>query len=456
MKGKILIIDDEKNILSVLSDILEEDGHSVKTVNNGESGIKILREEEIDLTLLDIKLPDWNGIDLLKLIKSESPKTEVIMISGYGTVSIAVEATKLGAYDFIEKPLSIEKVRISIAHALEKLKFESEKSEWSKLGIGEYEILGESNVIKNIKKAILRCGPIESKVLISGETGTGKELVATAIHHQSKRRDNPFIKVNCAAIPESLIESELFGHERGAFTGAMKKKIGKFELADNGTIFLDEIGDMELSCQSKVLRVLETGEFERVGGLSPIKVDVRVVAATNKDLLKEIEDGKFREDLYYRLNVVPIHIPPLRERQIDIPILIRHFMNKFCKERGLSTRVLDDKAIEVLSRYDYPGNIRELRNLVERIAIMAPQEIIKQEDIIPILGLAGATSRLQPTKSDIFSDSLTLSDAQRKLSKKYIETQLELHNYNISETAKALGIKRTNLYRKMRELGIKK
>ncbi len=452
MKGKILIIDDEKNILAVLSEILEEDGHSVRTAENGEKGIKILREslEEIELVLLDIKLPDWNGIDLLKLIKNEKPKTEVIMISGHGTVSMAVQATKLGAYDFIEKPLSIEKVRIAIAHALEKLKLENEKSEWAKLGIGEYEILGESRAIKEIKEAILRCGPTESKVLISGETGTGKELVATAIHHQSKRRDNPFIKVNCAAIPESLIESELFGHEKGAFTGAAKRKLGKFELADNGTIFLDEIGDMELACQAKVLRILETGDFERVGGVSTVKVDVRAIAATNKDLLKEIEVGKFREDLYYRLNVVPIYIPPLRERQVDIPILIRHFMGKFCRERGFTPRALDDRAMELLTRYDYPGNIRELRNLVERMTIMIPERIIKEEDIAPIIG----TKR--GGKSDIFSDSLTLSEAQRILLKKYVETQLERHNYNIAETSKALGIERPNLYRKMRELGIKK
>ncbi len=450
MKGKILIIDDEKNILAVLSEILEDDEHFVRTAENGENGLKILRKEEIELVLLDIKLPDWNGIDLLKLIKTEFPKTEVIMISGHGTVSMAVQSTKLGAYDFIEKPLSIEKVRIAIAHALEKLKLETEKNEWVKLGIGEHEILGKSRAIKTIKETILRCGPTESKVLISGETGTGKELVAAAIHQQSNRKNNPFIKVNCAAIPESLIESELFGHEKGAFTGATKRKLGKFELADNGTIFLDEIGDMELPCQTKVLRVLETGEFERVGGVSTVKVDVRVIAATNKELEGEIEKDKFREDLYYRLNVVPIYISPLRERQIDIPMLINHFMSKFCNEKGLNKQILDEKAIELLTKYSYPGNIRELRNLIERITIMIPKEIIREEDIVPILG-----TKREGT-SDIFSASLSLSDAQRTLSKKYIETQLELHNYNISETAKTLGIERPNLYRKIRELGVKK
>lgn len=313
-----------------------------------------------------------------------------------------------------------------------------------------YEILGESQVIKDIKEAISRCGPSDSKVLITGETGTGKELVATAIHYHSKRKDSPFIRVNCAAIPEPLIESELFGHERGAFTGAVSKKVGKFELADKGTIFLDEIGDMATPCQAKVLRILETGEFERVGGLSSIKVDVRVIAATNKDLLKEIENGKFREDLYYRLNVVPIYVPPLRDRREDIPILIIHFLNNFCKERGLPTRKLDDGAITLLSKYNYPGNIRELRNLVERMAIMVQGETFKEDDIAPVLGA-------QREKADgFFSDPLTFSDAQHKLLKKYIETQLALHKYDIKETAEVLGIERTNLYRKMKELGIER
>lgn len=450
MQGSILIIDDERNILDVLDEILQEDGYSVRTAENGETGLKILKQEEIDLVLLDIKLPDWNGIDLLKLIKSETPKIEVIMISGHANVTLAVQATKLGAYDFIEKPLSIEKVRIAIAHALEKARLVSEKDEIAKLGMEEYEILGESSAIKDIREAIKRCAPTDSKVLIYGETGTGKELVAIAIHYQSQRSAHPFIRVNCAAIPDTLIESELFGHEKGAFTGATTKKIGKFELADKGTIFLDEIGDMGLACQAKVLRVIETGEFERVGGLSTIKVDTRVIAATNKDLSKEIENGRFRDDLYYRLNVVPIHIPPLRERQVDIPILIRHFLSRFCKERGLHIPLLDESAIRVLSAYDYPGNIRELRNLVERIAIMVKKETISEQDIATILGQKPITDNRLP-----ITNNLTLSEAQRSFLKKYIETQLTLHNYNIPATAKALGIERTNLYRKMRELGIK-
>jgi two-component system nitrogen regulation response regulator NtrX len=450
MQGNILIIDDEKNILSALSDILGDEGYSVFTAGCGEDGLKIVGHEEIDLILLDIKLPDWNGIELLERIKRENPRIEVIMISGHATIELAVKATKIGAYDFIEKPLSIERVRIAIMHGLEKLKLLSEKDELGKLGVRGDKILGDSQAMTDIKEVISRCAPTDSKVLICGETGTGKELVASAIHHQSPRNSSPFIRVNCAAIPESLIESELFGHEKGAFTGAAARKIGKFELANSGTLFLDEIGDMALSCQSKVLRVLETGEFERVGGTQSIKTDVRVVAATNKDLVKETDDGEFREDLYYRLNVVPVYIPPLRERRTDVPILIKHFMTQFCRERGMPVPTVNDRAISVLSQYDFPGNVRELRNLVERMVIMVPDEMITEENIHPLLGVR------RTGKPDIFSEPLTLSQAQKKLMKKYVETQLERHNHNVKETAQTLGIERPNLYRKMRELGIKK
>ncbi|MDD5530481.1 MAG: sigma-54 dependent transcriptional regulator, partial [bacterium] len=283
MENKILIIDDEKNILSILSDILKDAGYSVFTAGTGEEGLKILKKEDINLLFLDVRLPDANGIDLLKQIKKEEPAVEVIMISGHATIDIAIQATKLGAYDFIEKPLSLERVKIAVTHAMEKTNLVKEKDELIKINTSGYEILGESKAIKYIKSQIEKCAPSDSKVLILGETGTGKELVATAIHTQSTRKTASFIKVNCASIPESLIESELLGHEKGAFTGAVSRKIGKFELADKGTIFLDEIGDMGLSCQAKVLRVLENGEFERVGGLTSIKVDVRIVAATNKD-----------------------------------------------------------------------------------------------------------------------------------------------------------------------------
>lgn len=448
MESKILIIDDEKNILSVLSDILTDFGYSVEISSSGEEGLKLLRKKEVNLLLLDIRLPDINGIDLLKKVKKDFPNIEVIMISGHATVDLAVQATKLGAYDFIEKPLSLERVKIAVKHALERTSLVDKKDALAKISIGDYEILGESKTIKDIKGIITRCASSDSKILILGETGTGKELVATAVHQQSDRKDAPFIKVNCASIPETLIESELFGYEKGAFTGATSKKIGKFELADKGTIFLDEIGDMGLSCQAKVLRVIENGEFERVGGVTPIKVDVRILAATNKDLLKEVGEGKFREDLYYRLNVVPIYIPPLRERKIDIPILIRHLMALFCKERGIPVREFDETAISMLSDYNYPGNIRELRNIVERAAIMSPNEKIQKEDISFILG----TQRTD----NVFSEPLKLSDAQKKLMKKYIETQLQAHNYNMKETAEALGIERPNLYRKMKELGIEK
>ncbi|MDD2889134.1 MAG: sigma-54 dependent transcriptional regulator [bacterium] len=448
MENKILIIDDEKNILSILSDILKDAGYSVFTAGTGEEGLKILKKEDINLLFLDVRLPDINGIDLLKQIKKEESAVEVIMISGHATIDIAIQATKLGAYDFIEKPLSLERVKIAVTHAMEKTNLVKEKDELIKINASGYEILGESKAIKYIKAQIEKCAPSDSKVLILGETGTGKELVATAIHTQSTRKTAPFIKVNCASIPESLIESELLGHEKGAFTGAVSRKIGKFELADKGTIFLDEIGDMGLSCQAKVLRVLENGEFERVGGLTSIKVDVRIVAATNKDLLKEIEKGKFREDLYYRLNVMPIYIPPLRERKTDIPVLAKHLMNLFCRERGLPTKEFEESAMDTLSNYSYPGNIRELRNIIERIAIMTQDEKIKTEDISFIVG----TKKVD----DIFSESLSLSDAQKKLLKRYVETQLENNKYDMKKTAEALGIERPNLYRKMRELGIQK
>ncbi|MBI4722594.1 MAG: sigma-54-dependent Fis family transcriptional regulator [Candidatus Stahlbacteria bacterium] len=448
MKDKILIIDDEVNILSVLSDILKDDGYFVFTATTGEKGLGILKNEEIDLTLLDVKLPDMNGITILERIKITNPRVEVIMISGHTTIELAVKATKLGAYDFIEKPLSIERVRIAILRALERSKLLTEKDELAKIGMSGYKILGESSAMKSIRETISRCAPTDSKVLILGETGTGKELVAGAIHYYSLRSRAPFIKVNCAAIPETLIESELFGHEKGAFTGATSKKVGKFELANNGTIFLDEIGDMGLSCQAKVLRILETGELERVGGTQSIKVDVRVIAATNKDMANEIKENKFRDDLYYRLNVVPIYVPSLKEHRSDIPIFIRHFMTQFCQERSLHIPMLDTDALALLSGYDYPGNIRELRNIVERIAIMIPKEIITAADVSPLLGLKPAD------RTDILSDSLTLSQAQKVFLKKHIERELMRHNYNIKATAETLGIERPNLYRKMKELGI--
>ncbi|MBD3182779.1 AAA domain-containing protein, partial [Candidatus Poribacteria bacterium] len=371
-----------------------------------------------------------------------------IMISGHGTIYMAVTAMELGALDFIEKPLSVDRMLIRLTHALDKKKLQDEYMLLKREADERYQMIGESQVMQELVAKIRQVAPTNSRVLITGENGTGKELAARAIHRNSERKDKPFIQMNYAAIPQDLIESELFGHEKGAFTGAIKRTQGKFEQADGGTILLDEIGDMSLLTQAKVLRVLESGEFTRVGGGELINVDVRVIAATNKELDTEVKEGRFREDLFYRLNVIPINIPALRERTDDIPILADYFMNTFCRENGKRIKKIEPEAMKILQSYSWPGNVRELKNLVERLVIMAPSDTIKPSDLPS--SLTGDES-ISPDIS-----SMTLKDARNEFERKFILDALDKHDWNVTETASQLGIERTNLYRKMRQHDIER
>ncbi|MBC7189063.1 sigma-54-dependent Fis family transcriptional regulator, partial [Candidatus Aerophobetes bacterium] len=381
MKGKILIIDDEVGILDTVSGILEDEGYTTLTAKDAETAIEILDKEDVDLVFLDVWLPKMSGIEAIKKIKEKDFHIPVIMISGHGNVEVAVQAVKLGAFDFLEKPLSMERIILTAERALQFKSLEKENIKLRSSILKKYELVGNSQAMKKIKSQIEMIARGDSRVLILGESGTGKELVARMIHSLSPRANAPFIEVNCAAIPQELIESELFGHEKGAFTGAIDKKIGKFELANEGTLFLDEIGDMSLLTQAKLLRVIETQKFQRVGGTRDITVNVRIISATNKDLTEEIKKGNFREDLYYRLNVVPVYISPLRERKEDIPELVNYFMDEFSREKGWRRKKISDDAMRILKNYDWPGNVRELKNAVERLMIMIPQETIEALDI---------------------------------------------------------------------------
>jgi two-component system nitrogen regulation response regulator NtrX len=448
LKGKILIVDDEKGILDTLSGILEDEGYDVFLIEDAETALEILEKEEIDLIFLDVWLPKMSGIEAIKIIKEKDSDIPIIMISGHGNVEIAVEAIKLGAYDFLEKPLSMERVILTTERALQFKKLERENIKLRSSIDKKYELVGSSSAMKKIKSQIELIAKGDSRVLIIGESGTGKELVARAIHSLSNRASAPFVEINCAAIPQELIESELFGHEKGAFTGAIERKIGKFELANGGTLFLDEIGDMSLLTQAKLLRVIETQKFQRVGGTKDIKVNVRIISATNKDLIKEIKKGNFREDLYYRLNVVPIYIPPLRERKEDIPELIRYFIDEFSKEKGWKVKTVDQQAMKILQNYDWPGNIRELRNAIERLMIMTINEVITFSDI-ESTGIIG-----QSKKEESYFKYKTLKEAKDAFERDFLIRKLKENNWNMTKTAEIIGIERSNLYKKIKSLGI--
>ena len=444
----ILIVDDERPIRDSLAGLLADEGYATQCAADGEEGLKALRGGQgaaPDLVLLDIAMPGRNGVDILEEVRRARPELPVVMMSGHATIETAVRATQLGAYDFIEKPLSVEKLLLTIQHALDRSRLERENLELRARALRAHEILGDSAVIISLKQQIEIAAPTNGWVLITGENGTGKELVARQIHVQSGRADGPFVEVNCAAIPEELIESELFGHEKGAFTGAVQQKIGKFELADRGTIFLDEIADMSLKTQAKILRILQEHKFERVGGTATIEVDVRVIAATNKSLEKEIAEGRFREDLYYRLNVIPFHVPALRERRGDIPALARAFVEEFCRESGARPKELAARAIARLEAYPWPGNVRELRNLMERLVLMTTGPRIVEADL-PDSVRAGARS--EP------GDPATLDEARKSFERDYLMARLEEHGWNISRTAEAVGMARESLSRKIRQLGI--
>jgi len=443
-KAQVLIVDDEEGIRESLSQIIEDDGYETVTASSGEEAIKVLQETLPDLVLLDIWMSGIDGIQTLQEIKAMHSDLPVIMISGHANIESAIKATKMGAYDLLEKPLSLDKVLLSVQRALEKKKLEIENRALRENLFRRWKLVGESQKMKQLEEQIRMAAASNSRVLILGESGSGKELVAHLLHDHSPRTNGLFVEVNCAAIPQELIESELFGHEKGSFTGAFERKKGKFELADKGTLFLDEIGDMSLQTQAKVLRVIETQEFQRVGGNKNIKVDVRIISATNKDLAEEVKKGNFREDLFFRLNVIPIKVPALRERLEDIPLLVDHFLDILALEYGQQKKSISPEALSTLQKHTWPGNIRELRNVLERLVIMTPAKVIPHVDI-----LASETPR-----SDYFGFT-TLKDARDAFEKEFIARKLKENSWNVSKTAEVLGIERSNLHRKLKAYEIK-
>jgi two-component system, NtrC family, nitrogen regulation response regulator NtrX len=446
MPQSILIVDDEVGIRDSLSSILTEEGYAVDSVSSGEECLALLATQQIDLILLDVWLPKMDGIETLERMRQDGHFPMVVMISGHGNIETAVRATKLGAFDFVEKPLSLEKTTQSVKRAFDFLRLESENRRLREELGQRYRVLGDSVPMKALRQQIALAAPTNGRVLIYGESGTGKELVAHALHAASLRSREPFVEVNCAAIPEELIESELFGHVKGSFTGASEDKIGKFQKADNGTLFLDEVGDMSLRTQAKVLRVLEEQRLERVGSNHPTAVNVRVIAATNKKLEEQIAKGFFREDLFYRLNVIPFTVPALRERMEDVPILTRHFLAEFAAAYGRKPKDISDAALAVLCRYAWPGNVRELRNLIERLMITCPHSRIEPLHLPPELyrGLPAISSR----------PNATLHEARSAYEREFILRKLSENQWNMTRTAVALGLERSHLYRKMKSLGI--
>jgi two-component system nitrogen regulation response regulator NtrX len=444
MKSTVLVVDDEEGILETLTGILEDEGYEVITASSGEKALILVEEFSPEIVLLDVWMPEGiDGIETLKKIRQTNNETSVIMISGHANIDLAVQATKLGAMDFLEKPLSLEKVLILIKRALERQNLERENKALKSTLSSRQEIIGESPKMKALKEDIMKAAASQSRVFIYGESGTGKELIAMALHDASDRKNSNFVEVNCAAIPHELIESELFGHEKGSFTGAVDRKKGKFEIADGGTLFLDEIGDMAQATQAKVLRVLETQEFDRVGGNRKIKVDVRIISATNKNLQEDIKNSSFREDLYFRLNVIPLSVPPLRERKSDIPLLVDRFLYEFASQYGQKTKKISRATLDTLMNYDWPGNVRELKNIIERFVIMNPSDIIDVK-FIP---------SLKDTKMNYYSYK-TMKEAKDQFEKDFILKKLQENNWNISKTAEDLEIERSNLHRKIKSLGV--
>jgi two-component system nitrogen regulation response regulator NtrX len=450
MGKAILIVDDEESICQTLGGILNDEGHEVVTAASGEEALRLIEEDPPDLVLLDIWLPGVDGIEVLKVIKAGYPQTQVVMMSGHGSIETAVKATKLGAFDFVEKPLSLEKVILVINHAMEVIRLEEENLLLKQKVGHEYELTGQSGPIQDLKEMIGIVAPTNAWILIMGENGTGKELVARSIHRQSRRGQKSFIEVNCAAIPEDLIESELFGHERGAFTGATAMKRGKFDLANEGTIFLDEVADMSLKAQAKVLRILQEKKFERVGGNKLIPTDVRVLAATNKDLEREMEEGRFRQDLFYRLNVIPLRIPPLRDRKEDIPLLVGWFIRDSALKEGEPEKQVSDEAMAILMNYSWPGNVRELKNVIERLMIMTPARMISKSDLFPLFEEVKMEAPAAP--GETIDD--TFRAAKQDFERQYIVRKLREFDGNISKTAEAIGLERSNLHKKIRSYGL--
>ena len=446
MAPSILIVDDEGGIRESLSALLREEGFEISAAATAEECLALLEQRHFDLVLLDVWLPQMDGLEALERIQSRDDAPMVIMISGHGNIETAVRATKLGAFDFVEKPLSIEKISLVLRNAVEYLRLETENRRLRAELEEKHQILGVSIPMKALRQQIALTAPTNGRVLIYGESGTGKELVARALHDSSSRASMPFVEVNCAAIPEELIESELFGHRKGSFTGASEDKTGKFQKADGGSLFLDEVGDMSLKTQAKVLRVLEEQRVEPIGSHQPVTVDVRVIAATNKKLEEEIGRNHFREDLFYRLNVIPFYVPALRERTEDVPILAAHFLSGFCQEYGKKPKEFSAPAIDVLMGYPWPGNVRELKNLVERLVIICPSTRIEPHHLPPEIFRGASKSPQKPYES--------LHEARSAYEREFVLRKLEEHRWNMTRAAHALGLERSHLYRKMRSLGI--
>ncbi|MCX7974385.1 MAG: sigma-54 dependent transcriptional regulator [Candidatus Aminicenantes bacterium] len=451
-KGTILLVDDDPKVLASLSTLLENFGYRTLKTPNPTEVFSIIDNQPVDLVLLDLVMPSIDGLTVLRKILEKKPSLPVVILSGHGTIAKAVEATKIGAFDFLEKPVEIEKINITIENALTKYRLEKEKQSLLKQAFEKYQMVGVSSAIRDIFSLIEKAATSESNVLISGESGTGKELVARAIHIRSKRAAGPFITVNCAAIPEELIESELFGHEKGAFTGATERKIGQFELANGGTLFLDEITDMSWRLQAKILRALETEEIQRIGGREIIKVDARIIAASNRDLKEAVQKKLFREDLFYRLNVIKINIPPLRERKEDIPALVDHFLKIFCEERKRPPIKITPAAMEILLNYSWPGNVRELRNLIEKIVVLSPIEAISPEMVE--LALKDTSLDSRPFLNPKITTSLI--EARQKVEREVILSKLLAYDWNYEKVAKDLDISRATLFNKLKKYGIKR
>lgn len=449
---KILIIDDEKNICSAIKGILEDEGYECDYSLNYAEGFRKLQENKFDVLFLDIWLPDIDGTEGLKEIKRHFPEIDVIMISGHGTIETAVDTIRYGAYDFLEKPLSLERIVMIIKHLDDKASLMQDLRSSKYKNVKKYDLIGVSQQITRLKERIEKIASMNSWVLITGENGTGKEHVARLIHMLGKRADKPFVEINCSAVPTELIESELFGSEKGAYTGSVKRKIGKFELADGGVLFLDEIGDMGLMMQAKLLRVLETGEFSRLGGNEIIKSDFRLISATNKDLQMEIQSNRFRSDLFYRINVIPIEVPPLRQRKDDIPLLVNHFVQETVNINGLQEKQITDKLMDIFINYDWPGNVRQLKNIVERMVILSEDDVLDVKDAPNIL-LSGSND-IEIHVDNNYSPSL--KEARDEFEKTYILKALQANNWNVTQTARILDMERTYLYRKIKAYDLEK
>ncbi|MCG6989039.1 MAG: sigma-54 dependent transcriptional regulator [Gemmatimonadetes bacterium] len=446
----LLIIDDEKSIRDALAQVFEYEGHEVHTASAGQEALEVAASRHPDVVFLDVKMPGMDGLEVLQRLREHDPAALVIMISGHGTIDTAVEATRKGAYDFLEKPLDTDRLLVTLQRALELRGLTASMQALRNQVESRYQIVGNSFAVRQVLERVERVAPTDARVLITGENGTGKELVGRAIHRLSRRAEGPFVEVNCAAIPSELIESALFGHIKGSFTGAVADRAGKFEQADGGTLFLDEIGDMSLAAQAKVLRALEQGVVTRVGGAKAIEVDVRVVAATNKDLPHEIQAGTFREDLFYRLNVVPIHIPGLRERREDIPMLVRHFTEQMARADRVTPRAFTDDAVERLSSLEWPGNVRELRNTVERLLILSSGDTVSGEDVALLVSSQGSGAGL----GGELLGADTFADFKDRAERAFILQKLRESDWNVAEAARRMEMPRSNLYKKIEKYGL--